>query len=103
MRPARRTASATSGCTPVPAGSTESATRIGRGGVGPSSGAGIHHGSRSSPRAIAARATRRSATRRASGPWVDISWPESGRSAAMVGLKAGTRPKLGRMPAIPQA
>ena len=40
---------------------------------------------------------------RASGPCTDISCDDSERSAACVGLYAGTRPNDGRMPARPQA
>ncbi len=93
--------SATAGWTPRPAGSTTMATRIGRTGGGPSNGTSTQRGSRGSPADSARKATRRSRTRRANGPFTAINCEEIGRVPLEVPLKDGTRPKVGRMPATP--
>jgi hypothetical protein len=51
---------------------------------------------------MAARPSRTSRTRRASGPCTDMIWPVIGRSSVALALNAGTRPRVGRIPATPQ-
>ena len=66
----------------------------------PTSGAGTHHGSRTSPWAMAASATLKSLTERASRPCTAISCAVIGRSP-VVALYTGT-PRSARSPVIPQ-
>jgi hypothetical protein len=69
---------------------------------GPRSGAGTDHGSRQAGPASTSRAARRSAIRRASGPWTSVSWTPIGASAGPVVVASGMRPRVGLSTLIPQ-
>ena len=70
---------------------------------GPSNGTGTHHGSRGSPPASTRVASRTSRTSRQIAPCTEMSCARSPRSAVALGLKAGTRPKVGFTVATPHA
>src|SRR4029450_3299393 len=75
---------------------------MGLAGSGPRSGAGTDQGSRQLGPASTARATRRSTTRRASGPWPPASWKPIGASAGAVMVASGMRPRVGFSALAPQ-
>ena len=85
----------------MPGISGTKATRMGRLGGGPISGASAQRVSRGSPLAITSSARRASRTVRVCGPWVDINWPPMARPAVAMGEKAGMRPWPTRRPTTP--
>ena len=79
------------------------ATRVGLAGSGPRSGAGTVHGSRQVGPAIASKASRRSATLRASGPLTCVScMPIVAMSVGSTVVACGMRPNVGFSAVTPQ-
>ena len=98
---ARSTPSIAEGCRSIPGTSRTTAAR--RGASGPSSGTVTDRGSRGSRPWSTPRAVRRSATDRAIGPSVSITWDESGGFwSCSKALNDGRRPWLGLRDVIPQ-
>ena len=64
--------------------------------------AGVQSGSWLDRFDIAASPIRKSSTDRAIGPWTLIACVSGGRSVCALGLKAGTRPRDGRIDVTPQ-
>jgi hypothetical protein len=75
---------------------------MGVAGSGPRSGAGTDHGSRQVGPASSSKAARRSATRRASGPWTLVSWTPIGTAPGPEVVASGMRPRVGFSALTPQ-
>src|SRR5262245_23847700 len=97
----RSTPACTCGSIPLPNGFRITATWIGFATAGPCRGAGTQHGSRASCPLRMVRASRRSATWRAIGPWQLRSWAEIGRTDGSVTAASAMRPRVGRSAKVP--